>query len=149
MELDPHAFLPGDAVLVVKPSLETTARKAAAVDGKVGFDGAQRQSAPGNQGLEDRSEVRVLVKGRHLHAGDGAGNVAALVSFAQVRRKPPAAEGAVDLVGHCENRVLDRVRPLAPDAFPARFGNAAAKVVQENLKPFLLESLRFVVGGPN
>jgi hypothetical protein len=134
---------------MVKPPLEAPGRKTAAVNGEVVFGRAQRPGTFDDERLQDRGELRVLVEGRHLDAGDGAGQVAACVGFPQVRGEAAAAEGRVDLEDHGEDRVLDRVRPLPANPLAVGFGNAGAQVMQQDLKPFLLEGLGFVVGWPD
>jgi hypothetical protein len=148
MHLDPHAFHLRDAVLLIEPSFVSAASEPARINRELRFNGLERRGAFGNQRLQDRRKGRVFHERRRLDAGNLFRRVAALVRFAQIGRKPPAAERAVDLEHGREDRILECVRLLAPRDGPFRFRKALAQVERQFLQPILFDALGFVVGGP-
>ena len=60
VSLYPIVLFPNLAVLVIEPTRESASSEAGRIDGKISFNGLQRQAAFGNQALQHSGQIGIL-----------------------------------------------------------------------------------------
>jgi len=146
--LDPIMLLPNLSVLVIEPTVEAGSSETRRINGKVGFDGLQRQTRFDNAALQKRSQFGVVeVIGNAVEVGN-LRDVTAPVGFPQVGHEAALRDGGIDFERDVENGIRNRKsRATGLLAFGNRT-ESRAQIVQQGLEPILFADLSGIVGRP-
>ena len=133
-------------VLRSHPLNEAGSRKTGRVNGKVSFDGLQRETALLNEAFENRRQSGIFKVAGNRIVVRRFRQVALGLGVSQVAHKAPTGHRRVDLERACENHISER-QARASERLCGCF-DAFAQVCEQLKEAFLLVSLRTVIRSP-
>lgn len=134
------------AILFVIPTNKSRCAETAGINGEVGFNRLQRQTAKGNEVHEDRDKVRVAQVVGHAVEMWRGGYETLGMCVPQIAGKAAYRETAIDLVCRCKHHIGQTQAWASKGVF--RLGDSAAKVCQKLYKAGLFFTLSGVVRRP-